>query len=154
MDKLKPVLAQIFWIVFGIALLLPLIGWFLGTGTMASTIDQRIGTINGLNPQDGATVPNDQWIEKVQVVEKDREKRLETAADYLWDQQQQFMTWPASLAEVKDKTFEDDITIRALNAYRRSFDSQVEALRQIVEPYEYKDRTQKMDGKVLLPQGT
>ncbi len=158
MDKLKPVIAQIFWILFGIALLLPVIGWFMGTGTMASTIDQRVGVINGLNPQAGATVPNDQWISKVAEVEKERKERLDTASDYLWDQQQQFMEWPASLGsknleEIKSKTFEDDFSIDVLQYYRRRFDQQVEALRQTVEPYEWKEKTQKMDGKVLLDYG-
>lgn len=158
MDKLKPVIAQIFWILFAVALLLPVIGWFMGTGTMASTIDQRIGVINGLNPQPGDAVPNEQWISKVQEVEKEREARLDTASDYLWDQQQQYMTWPASLGsqnieEIKSKTFEDELSIDVLQYYRLRFDQQVEALRQTVEPYEWKEKQQKMAGKVLLDYG-
>ena len=155
MDKLKPVLNHIFWILFGIALLLPVIGWFLGTGTLSAAIDQRISTLNGLNPTPGSTVPNDGWIEKAAEVKEERKTRLDTAADFLWEQQQKYMTWhPRMRREVEGKIFEDDIDISGLNTYRSIFDRQVEnELRQIVDPYEWDQNEQKFVGKVLLDPG-
>lgn len=151
MDKLKPVLKQIFWILFGIALLIPVIGWFLGTGTMAEAIEQRISTLNGLNPTPGATVPNDSWITQVAAIKEEREKRLETASDYLWSQQRQYMTWPRRMQpEVEGKLFEEAIDVRGLEIYRRGFNQQVDELRAIVDPYEIDEMTYRPRGKVAL----
>src|SRR5690606_28822473 len=139
MDKFKPVLTHIFWILFVVALLVPAIGWFMGTGKLAAAIDERIAALNSLNPQDGATVPNDRWIEKVAEVKEERQQRLDTAADFLWSQQQQYMTWPRGMQQfVEGKIFEDDFDdVTPLNIYRNRFDAEVEKLRQIVDPYEW-----------------
>lgn len=151
MDKLKPVLKQIFWILFGIALLIPIIGWFLGTGTMAEAIETRIATLNGLNPTPGATVPNDSWIEQVSKIKVEREERLETASDFLWEQQQQYMTWPRRMQpEIEERMFEEAIEVRGLETYRRGFNAQVDQLRAIVDPYEFDEKTYRYKGKVVL----
>ena len=47
MDKLKPVLEQKFWIFTGLALLLPLIGWFIATKTYATGVEERETAIDG-----------------------------------------------------------------------------------------------------------
>ena len=46
MDKLQPVLAHKFWILFVLALLLPTYGWWATTGTLEAEIDDRTGKID------------------------------------------------------------------------------------------------------------
>ena len=41
MDKLKPLIVHKFWIILFIALLLPVIGWSMATGSLAKEIEER-----------------------------------------------------------------------------------------------------------------
>ncbi|HEX6986892.1 MAG TPA: hypothetical protein VF170_16060 [Planctomycetaceae bacterium] len=155
MDKLKPILTHKFWILAGIALILPLVGWFLGTGALAAAIDQRITTLNGLKPADGATTPNDRWIEKAAVIKQEQAAKVQTTAEFLWSEQKGHMVWPVEMQQyVEGKTFDSDLHIEAQEAYRHLFAREIERLRRIVDPYEYDERAMKYRGAVVLEQGT
>ena len=64
MDKLKPILAQKFWILFSVGLILPIVGYFMTKGGLATEIETRRSklktTFDGI-PQ-GIDSPNEQWI--------------------------------------------------------------------------------------------
>lgn len=151
MDKLKPILAHKFWILCAIALLLPIIGWFLGTGKLAAAIDTRVAALNALSVPDGNQIPNESWMAKVQEIQDERQKRLETAGSHLWDEQQKYMIWPSNLRSyVKDKVFEAELGIDAEERYRRIYNVELQNLVQIVDPYRINEMTFKEEGKVYL----
>lgn len=46
MDKLKPILAQKFWILFSMVLIMPMAGYFMTKGKLAAEIDDRLKKLN------------------------------------------------------------------------------------------------------------
>ncbi|MGC1273712.1 MAG: hypothetical protein WBC44_08405, partial [Planctomycetaceae bacterium] len=155
MDKLKPVLTHKFWILSGVALILATVGWYLGTSAQAAAIQARIDTLNALTPKNGATTPNDGWIEKAGVVKVDRAGKVQTAADFLWQQQKDDMVWPRQMETyVAGKTFDSELDIQALQVYRGIFEREIERVRQIVDPYEFDERKMRYEGAVVLEPGT
>jgi len=151
MDKLKPILTHKFWILAGVALLLPIVGWYMGTGKVAAEIDTRIAAINGLSVPAGNQIPNDDWMTKAKVVQDQRQERLDTAADYLWDAQQEYMTWPPNLrAYVADKKFLDELGVDAEQRYRGTYNLERENLLKIVDPFRWDDKAMKQVGKVAI----
>ena len=151
MDKLKPVLNQWFWILFGGVVILVAVGWFLGTKSQAKHIDERTAAIEALSIPSGATTPNESWTQALEEVKQQRQKRLDVASDTLWDQQVQYMQWPSAMQPyVEDKLFEEDFTINALNTYKRVYDGEVYALHDIVQPLEQDRRTGVVTGRVWM----
>ena len=76
MDKLKPILAQKFWILSAVCLLLPLTGWWLATGAMALEYTTRTKAIDdafkGI-PQPG---PNQKWTDRVLALNTEEEQKV------------------------------------------------------------------------------
>ena len=152
MDKLKPVLNQWFWILFGGVVILVAVGWFMGTNSQAKHIDERTAAIESLKIPSGATTPNERWTEALEVVKQERQERLDIASDTLWDQQVQYMQWPAAMQSYVDgKLFEEDFSINALNTYKRVYDGEIYDLHAIVEPLQQNPRTGAVTGKILMP---
>lgn len=155
MDKLKPILTHKFWILSVVALILATVGWYLGTSAQAAAIQARIDTLNGLTPKNGATTPNQGWIDKVTVVKADRAEKVKTAADFLWQQQKDDMVWPAQMQGfVAGKMFDSELDIQGLQTYRGIFQREIDRVRQIVDPYEFDQRKMRWEGAVVLEPGT
>jgi len=101
MDYVKQVLVYKFWIVFGLAVILPPIGWWSATGKLESEIEQRRtaldGTYNGL--PDGANAPNQTWVDAAGKLNEARRSKLEEAVTMVWEQQKSRMPWPDTIQE-------------------------------------------------------
>ena len=66
MEKLQPVIKQIFWIFFSIAMMLILFGWWSAKGELASQIETREGAVSTAfseAEQNVSAVPNARWAE-------------------------------------------------------------------------------------------
>ena len=105
MDKLKPILAHKFWILFSVGLILPIVGYFMTKGGLATEIETRRSklktTFDGI-PQ-GIDSPNEQWIngallENEKLVLSNRQANKE-----LWDAQKVRMSWPKDVAGIMSK---------------------------------------------------
>ncbi len=152
MDKLSPILKHWFWILFGFVVILVLVGWYLGASSQAKNIDERTDTINGLSVTNGAQTPNELWRKGLTKIREERQQRLDVASDMLWDQQVQYMVWPARMQPyVEGKLFGDNFSINALNTYRSVYDSEVYRLQRIVDPITQDRRTGNVTGKMLMP---
>ncbi|QDT64124.1 hypothetical protein [Calycomorphotria hydatis] len=148
MDKIKPILAYQFWILLGVASLLIIIGWWMGTGSMVAAIDTRMSKLNALNVPPGTGTPNNDWIEGLDKTAQLQEKRLILAGADLWEQQKEAMVWPRDIAGTMDKLkWDDEIIPNARELYRSGFPVEKEAVQQIVEPYD----PFTGEGKVLFP---
>ncbi|HUG90200.1 MAG TPA: hypothetical protein VML55_05175 [Planctomycetaceae bacterium] len=143
MDQLKPLLKHKFWILFGFALILPIVGWLIATGRAKAEIDQRIATIAGTNVQSGADAPNEKWTGSLEEINTAEQQKLDQAAAYLWQQQKDLMVWPRALRQtLQGLAYRDPIPPQALNVYgNRVYLPEYELLRRIVRPYEFE--TQK-----------
>ncbi len=105
MDKLKPILAQKFWIFFGIVLILPVVGYFMTTGELAAQIKTRMesleNTFKGI--PSGADSPNDAWSKGLQLLNDQQALRNRLANEELWRDQKEKLRWPDDIAAVMNK---------------------------------------------------
>lgn len=100
MDKLKEILVYKFWILLGFALIVPLVGWWIGSDEVATVIAGRKSTIEGKFksiPQKDFV--NNTWIKGVEDINSNQEKGIDEAWQELAAQQQELRTWPPLLAD-------------------------------------------------------
>lgn len=139
MDKLKPILAQKFWILSGLCLILAVTGWWLSTAGIAAEIIARKDTLKKAYdsiPQPG---PNDNWTKRVKEFNKDEEHKVTQTGDFLWDNQLKWMTWPEEVqagveAAIKKGGYRSEIDAETRGEYRYVYDRELSELLAIVEP--------------------
>ena len=122
MEKLQPILKHKFWIISGIALLVPIIGWFMDRGAIAERIQQRWDTLSKLAPPSGANTPNQSYIDGIQFVNKSMAERQKELERVLYDEQKQLWFWPAEVADrMQDKSYRDRVSNSILQDYRFAY---------------------------------
>jgi hypothetical protein len=147
---LKPILAHKFWIVFGVALLIPVIGWWLDTGSLKAEIKNRQDKINKAFTDStvGSDVPNDSWEAALTKINTAQAAQKRASAQRLYDSQKILTVWPEDVRPMmKDLAFRAPIPQRALDIYRNTYFNEVERVRQTVKPY-----TPDGNGLVVLPE--
>jgi hypothetical protein len=132
MDQLKQVLKYQFWILLGVALLLPLVGWAMSTSGMQDETSKRSKELDGLDKSLTATPndPNQEWTDGLTVVNREQEKQKDLAWRALFELQAPFHVWPAKMPD-------DPATINAmhLDIYSGTgYVSESERIRKIVKP--------------------
>lgn len=142
MDKLKPILAQKFWILFSVVLIMPLAGYFMTKGKLAAEITDRFKKLNdsfGSIPA-GTGVPNDSWTNRLNDINKQQELHNRRANQELWVKQKELMTWPKNVAPIMAKAeYFKELTQeqkgdQVLFNYPQSYRQQIRALWEIVDP--------------------
>jgi len=148
MDKLKPILVYKFWILLGLGVLLASAGWFMGTGTMAETIEQRKSTLTALKVAPGSNSPNVHWIADIKSVSDVQAERVVEAGAKLWQVQEDRMEWPQDIQPAMDLlSVGDEIPVVALDLYRSNFEVQKDRLHEIVDPF----NKYTGEGEVVFP---
>lgn len=151
MDKLKPILAQKFWILAGLCLILPLTGWWMATAGLAREIEDRTNTIEaafGGIPQPG---PNDNWTNRVKTFNVEEERKVKETGDFLWTNQLQYMTWPEKVREgVERAGYDGDIDAKTRTDYRYEYDKEIKDTLSIVSPYNPEDSSGLVDASIEL----
>lgn len=153
MDKLKPILAQKFWILAGLCLILPLTGWWMATAGLAKEIDERRKTIEAAFtgiPQPG---PNDNWTNRVKKFNEEEDRKVKETGDYLWNNQLQYMTWPEKVREgVERAGLDGDIDAKTRGDYRYEYDKEIQDTLNLVSPYNPEDGSGLVDASIdLIP---
>ncbi len=142
MNKLKPILAQKFWILFSFVLIMPLVGYFMTKGKLAAAIDERWKKLDGsfTSIPDGKGVPNDSWTQRLNVINEQQRQHNIRANHELWVKQKVRMTWPKDIAPIMAKAeYFQNLTAeqkgdQILYKYPQSYRSQIRALWEIVDP--------------------
>src|SRR5688572_7967475 len=105
MDKLKEILVYKFWILVGLALLFPLVGWWMATAsigeayeTRVKELDDKFKKIPPLTP-----TPNSKWIEPVKQINVQEAARVQETRELLLQHQQSLMTWPKDVSDVVEE---------------------------------------------------
>lgn len=157
MEKLQPLLVHRFWVAFGLAIILCLIGWWVDSNSLATEIESRISTIDSANSSASVSgaVPNPKWSEKLAAQNKLQDAEVNAAADFLWNEQKVAMVWPPAIAGMmSDVPYRGEYeNSRPLSIYRTRYWEELRRIRQIVEPYDPvtdKGRIQLAEG--ILPQ--
>lgn len=142
MDKLKPILAQKFWIFFGIVLILPMVGYFMTKGGLATEIETRTGklktTFDGIPA--GTDAANQLWIDGGKAENERLELLNRSANKALWDVQFAKMRWPKDVAPIMAKAeyFKpvppEQGGSKAADKYQDAYPEELRALWEIVDP--------------------
>src|SRR5262245_49992499 len=148
MEQLKQVLKYQFWILLGVALILPFVGWFMSRSMMAEAA-ARSDTLK--KKQDSLVVrpddPNETWPQQVDVINKQQENQALLAWRALYERQLPFMVWPKRMVNDPSK-FEH----YHQEAYRTDYVEELNRVRQIVKPYDAeKENGLVRYGEKLLP---
>lgn len=135
MDKLKPILAQHFWILFVVVMILPIFGWWGATaGFVAETTEMRDKVEQAFSSVSyGENIPNDTWAGKVTPYIKRQEERNKESLEACWAEQVPLMKWPDTL-RVPD-TFYGEFSAISRNIYRAEYPLEVERVWKVVDPF-------------------
>jgi len=119
MDKLKQVLKYQFWILLGLAVLLPLVGWFLASAGLAKGYEEREKKLSSRFNELKASVadPNADWENRLKQVNTVQELEARKVWVALWEAQQPLKTWPAKLSTNDPTKF----TNADLGFYRKNY---------------------------------
>lgn len=142
MDKLKPILAQKFWILFSVALIMPPVGYFMTKGKLAAEINDRKTKLESAftGIPVGTGVPNDSWSKALNDINEKQRLHNRRANQELWVKQHERMFWPKDIAPIMAKVeYFKDLTEeqkggQVLYKYPLSYQSQLRALWEIVDP--------------------
>lgn len=133
MDKLKPILEQKFWILSGLALIMPFVGWLIVTKTYATGVEERETAINSAfqSVQLSGDLPNGVWVENAEVIVNAEQKRLDQAQRSLWNSQKENMIWPSGVQELMEGVpYEGAISSVARERYRLGYYRQLTKMEQ------------------------
>ena len=120
MEKLQPLIKHKYWIIGGVALLLPFIGWWVSTGAVAETIEKRWKELSALSVPSGSGTANQDYIDRIEEVNKVLDERQTKLATRLYEGQKRLHTWPGILPKyMKDKKYREPADYQALRLYGR-----------------------------------
>ncbi len=162
MDQLKEFLRQAikyrFWIVVGVAAILPLIAYFVATGPIKAATDKGAGEIksaaNGVKDYVSGTFPNPDYKslleERTGVLTKD----VKDAWRMLYNQQAPLLTWPPEVEnefkawgitkwpkDAAGNDVDDTLVEQTINAYVQVYPQYVEKVYKSFKPFNYEDGT-------------
>ncbi len=161
MDQLKVFLQQAikyrFWIVVGVAALMPIIAYTVAAGSIAQKTEEETSAIKGsqskVQPYATATVPNG-WAPLVEERTKVLTKDVNAAWRKLYERQAPLLTWPP---EVSDRMIQwgrkwpesvDPARVaETVNIYAQVYPQYVHEVYESFEPFDFKTG----DGVVVAP---
>jgi hypothetical protein len=105
MDQLKIVLEHKFWILAGLAILLPPIGWWAATGNIAEETDGRNKKIEAAEKAISGVkeVPNNKWIDGAKEIGKELNASVAESQQHLFEHQTPVMRFPQYVQDALDK---------------------------------------------------
>jgi len=149
MDQLKQVLKFQFWILLGIALILPLVGWTMATSGLLSEAEGRTKALVDLDKSlvTDSNDPNKDWESGLEAINVEQAKQPKKAAKELYERQLPLMTWPPKMPNDPTK-----FQTNHQEYYRTAYRQFVEEVRKIVKPYDEETQTgQVIYSPDLLP---
>ena len=102
MEKLQPVIKQMFWIVFGLAIILVTVGWWKASGDLSTQISARrsaVETAFGDAKKSVAAVPNSRWTEGAREINALHQDDYRRSARGLYARQLNARTFPKQIED-------------------------------------------------------
>ena len=106
MEKLQPVLKHIFWILFGLAAMLILIGWWMAKGALSTQIEARKAAVDKAFTDaqvNVSAIPNSNWTDGATKINETHQKAFDESALGLWKEQLDARTYPAAIRDEMSK---------------------------------------------------
>ncbi len=148
MDKLKPIIVHKFWIILFIALLLPVVGWSMATGSLSKEIDERKTAIDKAftDAQVSPNPPNQTWSTALQQINKEKDQFIGQSHKKLWEKQKSLFVWPANIAPLmKDTPYRGEISRVPKTQYRTAYRYEILRALKLADPFSLRDGTGKVD---------
>lgn len=143
MDKLKKVLVYQFWILLGIAILLPIVTWFIFSGKLMADASSREAAIKGVwDALPKGETPNNDWNAQVTKRNEEQTIKVSTAWQKIWDIQKSRMTWPDDLAGMVDPL---KATTTELELYRSRYLDEVRSVWRLANPIIFEEKIGNVD---------
>jgi hypothetical protein len=156
MDQLKAILEYKFWILAGLAILLPPIGWWAATDSLAVETEAREKKIADAEKALGTVkeVPNDKWIQGAKEIGRELNASVAESQEHLYQHQKGVMKFPQIVQDALDKCHlkyrQDGTTQDFFNAkefFVGCYDQDWKDARDVVKPFNVRTG----EGLVLLP---
>ncbi len=138
MDKLKPIIDHHFWIILGLVLILPLIGWWPAVGQFNAEREKKITDIDGAFQKVPASAQaNQSWSEGVNKIAEVVEEKNQQEQYELWRRQEKMMTWPNRInRDLRPTSYFGDIPSKARVIYRNSHNIDVTSVWKQIDPFD------------------
>ena len=148
MDKLKQVLKYQFWILLGLAVLFPLVGWFLASSGMAKNFEERQKKLDGQFSQLKASAAdaNSDWENQLKKINEVQEFEAMKARVQLWEMQQPLKVWPPKMSTTDPEQF----TSADRGYYRKNYLSFRKEVFEQLEPVVEDEDEGRKKGKVAI----
>lgn len=139
MDKLQPLIKHRYWICFGFALIFAVVGWFMANGALAEAIDARSKLVTAAfdTAKQGATNPNQKWVEAAKNKNETDALAYKNAATSLRERQKNARQWPELIREeMQGIAYQDQIKNQLTREkWAANYSNDIEGLLEIVRPY-------------------
>lgn len=136
MEFVRKALEYRFWILVGIALLLPTVGWAMVIGSLKGETKGREAKLKGLTKKiddlGRGTHANNSWKKAVEGLNEDLQKRVNAAWEELYTRQEPELTWPADVIDAMKTLGPDHSQVRSI--YRDRYFDEVTKTARLAEP--------------------
>ena len=141
MEKLQPVIKQIFWICFGLALLLLLVGWWSANGDLATQIQTRKSAVDKDftdAKQNVLAVPNPRWTDGATKKNDIHTAEFNESAKQLYEEQLAARVYPRQIRDELNKLkFNSEIKKKALRErFAQLYPSYFLQQIQVIKPFQ------------------
>lgn len=124
MEKLQPVIRQIFWVLFGLGLILILWGWYAANSSLSADIEKekaRVQTTKTGAKKNVMGTPNSDWTEKAEDLNEKHKNAFDESAKKLWEQQLDARVYPELIRkQINQLPFRSKITSQPLRGIFRT----------------------------------
>lgn len=150
MEKLQPVIRQIFWVLFGLGLILILWGWYAANSSLSAAIStekDKVEKTKTAAKQSVQAVPNNNWTSNAQKLNEEHEEAFDESAAKLWEQQLDARVFPPLIrSKMTQLRFRSKINDKALRGvYRRLYDALFMAQLEVIKPFKPEKGTGLVD---------
>jgi hypothetical protein len=145
MDKLQPLLVHKFWAMCGVALLMPIAGWWMASGEIAASISTQTTAIKakeGALPS-GGEHPNSSWIKKAGERNKSRLEAQRRQMTFLWSEHLRLLSrWPLSIKDqLANVPYRGPIPVDTRSEYRGIYFTDRDRILKLVNPFDDEDQS-------------
>lgn len=142
MEKLQPLIRNHFWILFGLTLVLPPVGWWMASGALKAEYESRTKTLDDAfkSIPKGTDAPNQDWSDGLTALNEIRKETNRKAAQELWNNQKQLELFAPGIRAYMEKCpyrgeVEDSrVKLVVPSLYRDVYDDEVTRVWLLSEP--------------------
>ena len=140
MEKLQPVIRQIFWVCFGFAFLFLLVGWWSASSALSEKIATRKSEVDKAfsdAAQNVSAIPNSRWTDGAKKINEQHTDAFQSSTADLWKKQLNARVYPKQIrSELDQLRFQSTINDKALRErFAQLYESYFERQLKVIKPF-------------------